>query len=119
MKNQNEMTGSTQVTTDTEENENLLMLHYKGKVGETRLKNTLKSVIAANNTCKFTYIGTKLASKFNIKDKISKEHKLDLIYKAQCPDLNCGETYRRDKKEIFRTHYRSLVVMISHTYMNI
>ena len=36
---------------------------------------------------------TKLASKFNIKDEISKKHKHDLIYKAQCPDLNCDETY--------------------------
>ena len=34
-----------------------------------------------------------LASKFNIKDEISKKHKHDLIYKAQCPDLNCDETY--------------------------
>ena len=72
------------------------MLPYKGEVGETTLKslrNTLKSVIPANNTCKIIYTGTKLASKFNIKDKISKKHKHDLIYKAQCPDLNCDETY--------------------------
>ena len=78
VKNQNEMTRSTQVTTNTEENEHLLMLPYKGKVGETTLKssqNTLKSVISVNNTCKIIYTGTKLASKFNIKDKISKEHK--------------------------------------------
>ena len=96
VKNQNEMTRSTQVTTNTEENEHLLMLPYKGKVGETTLKslqNTLKSVIPANSLCKIIYTGTKLASKFNIKDKISKEHKHDLIYKAQCPDLNCDETY--------------------------
>ena len=51
-------------------------------------KNTLKSVIPANNTCKIIYTGAKLASKFNIKGKISKEHKHDLICKAQCPDLN-------------------------------
>ena len=96
VKNQNEMTRSTQVTTNTEENEHLLMLPYKGKVGETTLKslrNTLKSVIPENNTCKIIYTRTKLASKFNIKDKTSKEHKHDLIYKAQCPDLNCDETY--------------------------
>ena len=77
------MTQSTQVTTNTEENEHLLMC--KGKVGETTLKslrNTLKSAIPANNTCKIIYIGTKLASKFNIKDKISKENKHDLIYKV-------------------------------------
>ena len=54
VKNQNEMTRSTQVTTNTEGNEHLLMLSYIGKVGETTLKvlrNTLKSVIPANNTC--------------------------------------------------------------------
>ena len=93
---QNEMPQSTQVTTNTEENEHLLMLPYKIKVGETTLKslwNTLESVIPVNNTCKIIYTRTKLASKFNIKDEISKKHKHDLIYKAQCPDLNCDETY--------------------------
>ena len=96
MKNQNQITQSTQVTTDTAENKHLLMLPYKGKVGETTLIslwNTLKSVIPANNTCKIIYIGTKLASKFNIKDKISKVHKHDLIYKAHCPNLIRDETY--------------------------
>ena len=96
MKNQNEMTRSTQVTTNTEENQHLLMLPYKGKVGETTLKslwNTLKSVKPANDTCKIIYTWTKLASKFNIKGKISKEHKHDLIYKAQCSNLSCDETY--------------------------
>ena len=96
MKSQSEMTPSTHVTTDTEENEHLLMLPHKGKAGETTLKslrNTLKSVIPVNNTCKIIYSGTKLASKFNIKDEISKKRKHDLIYKAQCPDLNCDETY--------------------------
>ena len=90
------MARSTQVTTKTEENEHLLMLPYKGKVGETTLKslrNTLKSVIPVNNTCKIIYTGTKLASKFNIKDEIGTKHKHHLIYKAQCPDLNYDETY--------------------------
>ena len=85
VKNQNETTRSIQVTTNTEENKHLLMLPYKGKVGETTLKSlrkTLKSVIPANNTFKIIYTGTKLASKINMKDKISKEHKHDLTYKA-------------------------------------
>ena len=72
------------------------MLLYKGKVGETTLRslpNTLKSVIPVNNTCKIIYRGTKLASTFNIKDEITKKHKRDLIYKAQCLDLNRDETY--------------------------
>ena len=65
MKNQNEMARSTQVTTNTEESEHLLMLLHKGKLGETTLRSlrkTLKSVIPANNTCKFIYTGTKLQS---------------------------------------------------------
>ena len=77
VENQNEMARSIEVTTNIEENE-----PYKGKVGETTLKslgNTLKSIIPTNNTCKVIYTGTKLVSKFNIKDKISKEHKHDLI----------------------------------------
>ena len=51
------MTQPTQVVTNTEENERLLMLPYKGKVGETTLKslrNTLKTVKPANNTCKLS-----------------------------------------------------------------
>ena len=91
------MTGSTQVTTNTEENEHLLMLPYESKVGETTLKSLwsiLKFVTPVNNTCKIIYTGTKLAPNFNIKDKINKEHKNDLAYKAQCHDLNCDDTYR-------------------------
>ena len=90
------MARSIQVTTNTEENEHLLMLPNKGKVGKTRLKslgNTLNSVMLASNTCKFIYMGTQLAPKFNIKDEISKIHKHALIYKALCPDLNCDATY--------------------------
>ena len=88
VKNQNEMPRSTQLKTNIEENEHLLMLPYKGKVGKATLKflqHTLKSVVPANNTCKIIYTGTKLSSEFNIKDKISRENKHDLIYKAQCP----------------------------------
>ena len=72
------MARSIQATTNTEENEHLLMLPHKAKVGETRLKSLGNKIV---------YIGTKLASKFNIKDKFSKKHKHDLIYKANVPIL--------------------------------
>ena len=39
VKNQNEMAQSTQVKTNIEENEHLLMLLYKGKVGKTTPKS--------------------------------------------------------------------------------
>ena len=66
VKNQNEMARSSQVTTNTGDNGHLLMLPYKGKVGETTLKslrNTLKSVIPTNSTCKIIYTGTKVSFK--------------------------------------------------------
>ena len=72
------MARSAQVITNTEENKHLLILLDKDKAGETRLKslrNTLKSVTPASNTYKITYTETKLASKFNIIDEISKEKK--------------------------------------------
>ena len=37
VKNQNEMSGSTQLKTNIEENKHMLMLPYQGKVGETTL----------------------------------------------------------------------------------
>ena len=64
VKNQNKMSWSTQLKTNTEENKHLLMLPYKGKIGETTLKslrNILKSVKPANNTCKIIYTRTHLA----------------------------------------------------------
>ena len=99
----------------------MLILHYKGKAGKTTLKslrNTLKSVMPANNLCKIIYPATKLVSKLNIKDKIRKEHKHDPIFKAQCPDLNCDETYIGEIGDFQNALQTTLIVMIIHTYMN-
>ena len=65
----------------------------------------MKSFIPPNNTCKIIHTGTKLGSKFNIEDEISKKYKHKLNYKAQCLDLSCdgtyiGETERRFSKRI-------------------
>ena len=102
MKNQNKMARPTQVTINTEENKRLLMLLYKGRAAETRLKslqNALNSVIPPNNTFKIIYTGTKLPSKFNLKDEINEKQKYDLIYKAQFPDFNCDVTYKVEGKK--------------------
>ena len=113
--NQNEQEGiDLETTTTLEEKQHLLMLPYKGKVGETTMKslrNSLKKIIPANNTCKIIYKGTKLGSKFNVKDKINKKHKHDLVYKATCPNENCNETYvgevgRRFAERIIDHHGR-------------
>ena len=75
VKNQNEMTQPTQAVTNTEENERLLMLPYKGKVGETTLKslrNTLKTVITANNTCKLSTLERSWLQNLTSKKKLAK-----------------------------------------------
>ena len=93
------------------------MLPYKKKARETRLKslqNTLKYVVVANNMWKIIYTGKKLASKFNIEDEISKKNELDLIHKAQCPDLNCDTTYMGELERRLSEH---IIVIISQTCM--
>ena len=58
VENENEITRSTQVANNTGENKHLLMLPFKSKVEETTLnslRNTLKSHLPANNTCKIIY----------------------------------------------------------------
>ena len=39
------------------------------------------------------YTGTKLETKFNVKDKIKKEHHHDLTYSVKYPMKNCPESY--------------------------
>ena len=75
------------------------------------LRNSLKKIIPANNSCKIILKSTQLGSKFNIKDKINKKHKHDLVYKATCPNENCNETYvgevgRRFAERIIDHHGR-------------
>lgn len=61
VKNQKKMARPAQATSNNEENKHLLMLLYKKKTGETRLKSLEKSIIPANITYKIIYIGLKLA----------------------------------------------------------
>ena len=39
------------------------------------------------------YTGTRLGTKFNVKDKTKKEHHLDLTYTANCPMKNCPKSF--------------------------
>ena len=106
VKNLNQMPRSIQVTTNTEKKKKISCypIRVKQEKGETTLKslrNTLESVIPAKDTCKIIYTETKLGSKFHVKYKRSKEHKHDLIYKAQYPDLNCVETHLGEIRKRF------------------
>ena len=73
-----------------------LKLPYKGVEGE-KLKRSLNKVLlkfSPNNTVsRISYNGTKLGSKFIVKNSTKPEHQHNLIYKITCPDTNCRETY--------------------------
>ena len=73
-----------------------LLLPFAGSKGTTILKNlnkTLKNVLRSNVKTRITYAGQKLNSRFQVKDKINKKHKHDLIYYTKCPEEFCTEDY--------------------------
>ena len=64
------------------------------------------------------FTGTKLGTKFNIKDKTSKEYQNDLTYSVVCPDLNCNEGYNGEigRQLIERIHKHSGKDVDSHVF---
>ena len=44
------------------------------------------------------YTGTKLGTKFNVKDKTKKEHHHDLTYSVKCLMKNCLESYNDETR---------------------
>ena len=55
------------------------------------------------------YTGTKLGTKFNVKDKSKKEHHHDLTYSVKFPMKNCLESYNGEtgRKPIKRVNEHS------------
>ena len=73
-----------------------LYLPYQGKKAETvvkSLKKTLKAVIGPELETQIVYKSTKLSTLFNIKDKTAKGHENNVVYKIECPNTDCNETY--------------------------
>ena len=56
------------------------------------MHKTLKNVLPSNVKSCITYPGQKL-NRFQIKDKINKKHKHNLIYYTKCPEVFCTEDY--------------------------
>ena len=83
-------------TTDPEKTEKLY-LPYQGKKGETlvrSLNKTIKSTIGTEQVkTQMVFKSQRLSSMFNVKDKTKKEHENNVVYKIECPDENCSETY--------------------------
>ena len=67
-----------------------LLLPFASSKGTTIVKNlnkTLKNVLPSNVKTCITYTAQKLNSSFQIKDKINKKRKHDLIYYTNCLEV--------------------------------
>ena len=74
----------------------MLVLHYQGKKGDfiikpmkKRFRNSLPQCIVP--TVFFT--GSKLSSKFQVKDRTIFNHNHDIIYHGNCPESDCPDNY--------------------------
>ena len=74
----------------------MLVLTYAGNKGEKILKsmnNFSTRVLPCNLKTCTAYSGTKLSSKFQLKDQTKKDHQHDVVYYAKCPEEQCTEDY--------------------------
>ena len=90
---------------------NLLILPYKGKDGESILKDmkrSINSILPPSTSTKICFTSTKLAARFNIKDRTPTKHQNDIVYLAECPQPDCTSTYigetARRLEERFKDH---------------
>ena len=122
---------------EEEENRTTLSMKvpYAGKEGENivkNLQNTLTRNLPTNLTCRVVQTGTKLATRFNIKDQVDGKHLSNFIYHHKCANKKCkdsyiGETARRrtlrteehggkDKKSwIFKHSSRQKSILVPRT----
>ena len=69
------------------------------------LKMTLKTNLLDNLNCRIVQTGTKLSTRFNIKDAVDKQHFSNFIYKRECRNKKCKESYIGEtaRRRIVRT----------------
>ena len=85
-----------QTTQNEQDKYHLLVLLYAGNKGEKILKSMNKfstRVLPCNVKTCTAYSGTKLSSKFQLKDQTKKDHQHDVVYYAKCPEEQCTEDY--------------------------
>ena len=98
-----------------------IILPYKGKKGEHTLRNVkryITKLLPEQEEVALVFTGTKLGTKFNIKDKTSKEHQHDLTYSVVCPGTNYNEEYNGEtgRRLIERVHEHSGKEVNSHVF---
>ena len=60
-------------------------------------------VLLCNVETSIAYSGTKLSSKFKLKDLTKKDHQHDGVYYAKCLEEQCTEDYTGNRKASYRT----------------
>ena len=91
-----ERSAINQTTQNEQDKRHLLVLPYAGNKGEKILKSMNKfssRVLPSNVKILTAYSGTKLSSKFQLKDQTKKDHQHDVVYYAKCPVEQCTEDY--------------------------
>ena len=74
----------------------MMKVPYAGKTGENiveSLKKTLKRNLPSNVMCRVVQTGTKLSTRFNIKDAVDKKHLSGFIYRRECRNKKCKDSY--------------------------
>ena len=78
-----------------------LTLPYSGKKGThlmSKMKKHLQKQLPDNVKTRIAYKCKKLSTRFQIKDKTNFPHKNNVVYKINCPERDCTESYVGETK---------------------
>ena len=103
-------------TEHTTEKKHMLVLPYQGKKGDfiiKSMKKTFRNLLPLCIVPKLVFTGSKLSSKFQVKDKTIFNHNHDIIYHGNCPESGCPDSY------VEETARRVSERVLDHTGKNI
>ena len=85
-----------EVTTYATNKQIQFVLPYAGKRGNNiiqKMSRQLNKNLKDDVKVMITYQGTKLLSRFQVKDQTKLEHRNDAVYCCKCPENNCDDFY--------------------------
>ena len=85
-----------EVTTNTTSKQIQLVLPYAGKRGNNvirKMSRQLNKHLKDDVNVMITYQGTKLSSRFQVKDQTKFEHRNDVVYCCRCPENDGDDSY--------------------------
>ena len=89
-----------QTTQNEQGKRHLLVLPYAGNKRKKILKSINKfstRILSCNVKICTAYSGTKLCSKFQLKDHTKKDHQHDVVCYVKCPEEQCTEEYTGER----------------------